>query len=327
MSSLAADLEKIRKLAYRREAWNGAVMAKFYALRERKADFPDFGLVEKVYPWMLVPLTLWAVNFQALLERLLEQIEADGMLGADWRCIVETLPPLPSSTVQQVVAQHEHDVQTGNYAMQVKAAAKFELREKALLQDAAFLAEWAALKEKFDVSLRRDYKGVIRRTFVAERGFRPEWELEQTEEDAAFRMRFDLFCQKWDLYGMQHERPLLQRLTVNLTPHGTMIFIPSWWSLDGKRDVNWSEVQTLHKARVAGKQGEKLTRNQMEQQEEAVRAAKWNEEAKKQGLRGDKRVGWVAEKMKWPLPDARRLGRLLGRARKTPGSDFGTART
>ena len=48
---------------------------------------------------------------------------------------------------------------------------------------------------------------------------------------------FDAFCMRWNLYGMQGDRPLVTKLSVNLTPHGTMIFIPAYWSFDYKRDV------------------------------------------------------------------------------------------
>lgn len=95
-----------------------------------------------------------------------------------------------------------------------------------------------------------------------------------------------------------------------------MIFIPSWWSLDPKRDLNWSEIKRLHNARVASKQGAKLTRNQMEQAAEAAKTARLDAEAKTNGLRGERRAEWVMEKLGWKSRDARKLRRVLNRAKR-----------
>lgn len=115
---------------------------------------------------------------------------------------------------------------------------------------------------------------------------------------------------------MEHDKPLLQKLTVNLTPHGTMIFIPSWWSLDPKRDLNWSEIKKLHKVRVPSKQGAKLTRNQMEQAAETKKAATLDAQASANGLKGAQRATWIMEQMKWTNQDARKLRLVLSRAKR-----------
>lgn len=73
-----------------------------------------------------------------------------------------------------------------------------------------------------------------------------------------FQAAFDAFCARWNLYGMQGDKPLTLKLSVNLTPHGTMIFIPAYWSFDAKRDMRWGAVKKLHSARALKKQGEGL---------------------------------------------------------------------
>jgi hypothetical protein len=95
-----------------------------------------------------------------------------------------------------------------------------------------------------------------------------------------------------------------------------MIVIPSWWSLDHSRDLNWPEIQKLHNARVPSRQGAKLTRNQMEQDAEPNRAARLDAEAKANGLRGERRANWVMEKLEWKNADARKLRRVLSRANR-----------
>ena len=60
---------------------------------------------------------------------------------------------------------------------------------------------------------------------------------------------------------MREDEPLVEKLTCTLTPYGTQIFIPGYWSLDAARDVNWRQIQRLHKARGIPKQGQKLAQN------------------------------------------------------------------
>jgi hypothetical protein len=73
---------------------------------------------------------------------------------------------------------------------------------------------------------------------VAERNFRPDWDFNWNRPAERFAAVLDVFCWRWQLYGMERDRPLLMKLTVNLTPLGTMIFIPAFWSFDPKRDFN-----------------------------------------------------------------------------------------
>ena len=117
-----------------------------------------------------------------------------------------------------------------------------------------------------------------------------------------FQAAFDAFCARWDLYGMQGDKPLTMKLSVNLTPHGTMIFIPAYWSFDAKRDVSWAAVKKLHGARALKKQGEALTEGLEERRANAAKLRKLDREVKRLGLRGDKKheflcdgLGWVAD--------------------------------
>jgi hypothetical protein len=198
----------------------------------------------------------------------------------------------------------------------VKAGDKYRLNEEALMKKLEFRDSWAAIKAQFDVTQYQDGKAIIRRRLVSERAFRTDWQLNWKEPEARFQAVFDAFCHRWNLYGMEGDQPLLQKLTVNLTPHGTMIFIPSWWSLDPKRDLNWPEIKQLHNARVSSKQGAKLTRNQMEQTEESERATRFDADAKARGLKGGKRTNWVMEQLKWTNKDARKLRLVLSRAKR-----------
>lgn len=102
-----------------------------------------------------------------------------------------------------------------------------------------------------------DLKGIVRRWLVQERSFHPGWDFRWETERERFQVAFDAFCHRWNLYGMENERPLLLKLTVNPTPHGLLIMILTYWSFDPKRDLNWSEINRLLEARGVPRQGPK----------------------------------------------------------------------
>jgi hypothetical protein len=313
---LKQDLRRLAELAYGRLEWSGDLVRKFHRLRKVVAKHPDLARAETALAWLFVPLTLWPINFHELCEVVHDRIAAGKPLGKDLRVLIDSLPSLPADKAQAVAAAHEHAVQCGDYDAQVKAGEKYGLREEILVGSQDFQQAWEAIKAAFDVTRYQDRKGIIRRRVAAERGFRPEWQTDWKKPAARFQAIFDVFCHRWNLYGMAGDRPLLQKLTVNLTPHGTMIFIPAWWSLDAKRDFNWRETNRLHNARVASKQGAKLTRNQIEQWAEAELAVRLYAEAKSQGLKGRERAAWVMGKLKWAIRDERKLRAVLSRAKE-----------
>ena len=315
--SLEQDLQRLSELAYRRLEWSGDLVRKLHRLREpagqQHADFPA---LESACAWLFVPFTLWPIDLHGLCAVIQERIANGKRLEPALLLLLDALPPLPGAKAQAVAAAHEHAVQRGDYDAQVKAGEKYRLLEERLMKNQQFREGWAAIKAEFDVTEHRDRKGIIRRRMVSERAFRSDWQLNWEDAGARFQAVFDAFCLRWNLYGMEDDLPLLQKLTVNLTPHGTMVFIPSWWSLDHTRDLNWLEIRKLHNARVPSRQGPKLTRNQMEQAAEAERAARLDAAARASGLKGERRADWVMEKLRWKDQDARKLRRVLSRAKR-----------
>lgn len=315
-NSLEQDLQRLSELAYRRLEWCGDLVRSLHRLRADAGEHPDFPAVERACAWLFVPFTLWPIDLHGLCTVMQERIETGASLETAIRLLLDSLPPLPGTKAQTVAAAHEHAVQRGDYEAQVKAGEKYRLLEERLMKSPQFREGWAAIKAEFDVTEHRDRKGIIRRRMVSERGFRADWELNWADADARFQAVFDAFCHRWNLYGMEGDQPLLQKLTVNLTPHGTMVFIPSWWSFDYKRDLHWREMKKLHNARVASRQGAKLTRNQMEQAAEAEKAARLDAEARAKGLKGERRAEWVMERLQWAHKDARKLRLVLRRGKR-----------
>ena len=245
--SVRSDLKRLEALAYHRLEHSKDVVRKFH--RFRRSDRPDVDHLEKLYDWLFVPITLWPIDIEGLFRAALDRVAAGKQLDKTMILLIDLLRPLPSNRTQHAVSEHEHLVHRGNYESLIRARHKYV--ESELVSNPAFQAQWSAIKAEFDVTNFADHKGIIRRHLVAERSMREHWPVRWTKTAHRFNALFDVFCQRWNLYGMQGDRPLLLKLTANLTPFGTMIFIPAYWSLDPKRDLNWRAITALHKAAVS----------------------------------------------------------------------------
>ena len=107
-------------------------------------------------------------------------------------------------------------------------------------------------------------------------------------------------------------KPLLLKLSVNLTPFSTIIEVPKYWSFDPKRDLKWGAVTKLHRMRQVKRQGPKLSLGRSARREEAERGRALWEEASRAGLKGERRKQWVMERLGWDArTDESRLRRLL----------------
>jgi hypothetical protein len=328
-SSLQSDLTRLGALAYHRLENSQDLVRKFY--RFCKTDHPDLEQLRKLYEWLFVPITLWPVDIEALFRVALSRITSGKRLERAMVLLIDLLPALPSDRTQQAVSEHEHSVQHGKYEPLIRARHKYDQIESQLGCKPAFQAQWNSIKAQFDVTKFADHKRIIRRRLVAERsmrnrgiGFQPiasaEMPMPRRSKTAdRFHAVFDVFCQRWNLYGMRGDHPLLLKLTANLTPFGTMIFIPAYWSFDPKRDVNWHAITALHKARGVPKQGPKLAANQIAARQESMRAAKlWTEAAARQ-LKGEARMRWMLKELKRdPRTDDRQLRRILAKTRDGP---------
>lgn len=200
------------------------------------------------------PPTLWPFNVLDVLGDCLTALEKGRCLNSQQCLLIDLLPPPPDDAICTAVAEHELHVQSGTYENLVRTPAKFTQTELAVCADPQLQSQWARLKAAFDVPAYRGYKGVIRRTVGAERNLRLSFSVNLRRKEDVFRAAFDAFCLRWNLYGMQHDKPLLLKLAVNLAPYGTMILIPSYWSFDQRRDIRWDAIARLHRARVPGRQ-------------------------------------------------------------------------
>ena len=307
-----ADLKRLETLAFHRKEQGTSLVRKFHALPARCQKHPDYPRLARLSRWWLTPLTLWPVDVDGFGRHILETIRKGRRLDEAARLLLDLLGEAPAEAAQQVVSKHEHAVQHGEYESLLHAPHKHNFKQSEIEHDPRLAVEWKEFKRLFDVKRYRNYKGIIRRRMVQERDFRPEFGFRWRSPEEKFREAFDAFCHRWNLYGMLGDWPMVLKMTVNLTPFGTMIFIPAYWSFDPKRDFKWQVITELHRARGVARQGAKLGLNRLERQEEARRARMLMEQAKAQGLKGDRKTLWVMTKLGWDLrTDESRLRRLL----------------
>jgi hypothetical protein len=315
-SSLQNDLKRLEALAYHRLESSKDLVRRFH--RFRRVDHRDLDRLQRLRDWVLVPITLWPIDIEGLFRAALDHAAAGKPLDKQMILLIDLLPLPPSNRTQRAVSEHEHSVQHGNYEPLIRARHKYDQIESQLSRDPMFQEQWNSIKACFDVKDFADHKGIIRRRFVTERSMREHWPFRWTKTEDRFQTVFDVFCQRWHLYGMRRDRPLLLKLTANLTPFGTMIFIPAYWSFDPKRDLNWRAITTLHKARGVPKQGTKLSANQLAGRLEATRARRLWKEVAARKLKGEARISWVLKELGWDSrTDERQLRRILAKSRGT----------
>jgi hypothetical protein len=303
------DLKKLQARAFDRAEWAEDVLRRYHAAPD--LDDAIAQQLRGLYNWMFVPTTLWPFNVQDVLEDCLAALEKGKRLNARHRLLIDLLPEPPDETICAAVADHEFHVQKGAYENQVKTQAKYAQNELAIRNDPHLRRQWARIKATFDVHAYCDHKGVIRRTMSAERNLRPSFSVNMRRRVDVFHAAFDAFCLRWNLYGMQHDEPLPLKLAVNLTPYGTMIHIPAYWSFDPKRDIRWDAIASLHRVRVPGRQGSALAEGLVERMQAAEKLRQLDRNAVRLGLKGEKKHEFICAGLGWVAgTSAKRISRL-----------------
>ena len=315
-SALDLDLEKIQVHAFDRADWAEEAIRRYH-VATAKLDGSTVKTIRALYDWMFVPTTLWPFNIQDVLDDCLSVLEKGKRLNSRHRLIIELLPEPPDESICAAVTGHEFQVQKGTYENLVKTQAKYDQNEFAIRNDPELRRQWDSIKAAFDVKAHCDHKGVIRRTMTAERNLRPSFSVNLRRPAEAFHAAFDAFCLRWNLYGMQHDEPLLLKLAVNLTPYGTMIHIPAYWSFDPKRDIRWDAIAKLHRTRVHGRQGSALAEGIAERIQNARKLRELDQEVRRFGLKGDKKHEFICRGLGWDVRTSpKRISRLRAEFKK-----------
>ena len=298
VSPLNVDLKRLQVLAYHRADGAEEALRRYHAVTP-SLTAAQARWLRRLYDWMFVPITLWPFNIQDVLEDCLAALEKGKRLTSRHRLLIDFLPDPPDETTCAAVAAHELHVQEGAYENVVRTQAKYAQNELANQSNPELQRQWKRLKTAFNVEPYRDHKGVIRRTMSAERNLRPSFSVNCRRRDDVFQAAFDAFCLRWNLYGMQNDEPLLLKLAVNLTPYGTLIHIPAYWSFDPKRDIRWEAIAKLHRARVPGRQGSALAAGLAQRMQDATKLRHLDQEARRRGLKGEKRHEFLCAGLGW----------------------------
>jgi hypothetical protein len=316
--ALHLDLKKLQTRAFDRAEWAEDILRRYHAAI-LNLDDAVVQQLRGLYDWMFVPPTLWPFNLQDVLADCLAFLEKGKRLNARQRLLIELLPEPPDETICAAVASHELQVQKGNYENLVKTQAKYSQNELSICTNPQLRRQWTRIKAAFDVQAYCDHKGVIRRTMTAERNLRPTFSVNLRRREDVFHAAFDAFCLRWNLYGMQHDEPLPLKLAVNLTPYGTMIHIPAYWSFDPKRDIRWDAIASLHRARVPGRQGIALAEGLVERMRDAKKLRRLDQKALRLGLRGEKKHAFICAGLGWVTGTSpKRVSRLRAEFKNRP---------
>lgn len=210
----------------------------------------------------------------------------------------------------EVICESEALIHEGRYEFYLRAQEKYDEYLFYLEQSEEFRNEWSLLKENFPSAVIG--KKVINRTLMPERNWVRGPGAKFTGEAEQFQALFDFLCWKYYLWGMDDDTPLLLKTSVVFTPYGTQLFIPGYLSLDPKRDLDFSKVMRLHRARRIARQGPgfSIGRRELDGLRRKARAA--DDKARKMGLKGDKRYRFSCEAIGFQDGgDYRRLRKLL----------------
>lgn len=288
-SDLGRDMDELSRLAFRRVEKVGNLLKDLHAVRAANTKHAALPALEIIRRWLLMPFTLWPVDFVGLGRHLVAEIKNNREPQPELLFLIEHVSEMPSLRAQRTIADHEHEVEKGQYEWIIKpnARLKFDAKQAGIRNNSKFRNQWKKLKAMFNIDTSGSKKRVLRRRMVQERSFRHDWDFVATDRKALFKTAFDAFCHRWNLYGMEGDEPLVLKLSVNITPHGTMIVIPAFWSFDRTRDLEWSKIMKLHRSRIAIRGGPVLSMSRIERQRLAEKTLRVWQKLKRRGLKGD----------------------------------------
>jgi hypothetical protein len=150
------------------------------------------------------------------------------------------------------IIKSEHRRRSAQFEDLYRTKEKYDGYAARVRDSREFAKDWQILKEKFPRSL-----GTGKRVLRVEQD--TKWQSDRLRAqftNPTFRDAFEFFCWKWFLDGMDGDDPIVTKLSFDITPFGTSIFIPGYWSFDPKRDIRWKELITFHQSRgVVKRQG------------------------------------------------------------------------
>ena len=295
----------------------------FRALYEAEYSAPDpvsrqhLAFVRK---WLLVPASVWPIDFCGFGKHLVWEIKNGRSLSRRVELILRMVRRFPSKAAQAIIFEHENESSSGDYGRFFKSSAKFESLQHAKEIDPLFLEDLQALHDEFNIDKKqyRDADGIIRRSLVLERNRRPDdfYITSLDEEEQEFQLAFTAFCFEHNLWGIIGNKPLLLKVSVNPTPYSVLLEIPCYLLPDFRRDFNYTAIARLLESLGAEGLGDKRARNDRERLDLALRVWQAALQAEANGLKGEDRICFITKEGGMsPNDDARKIRKLLSVAR------------
>ena len=291
---LATDQQHLSQRTFTRQK-KGCVklLNDLHALRASPKHDRYHYLLEILCAGLITPYTTWKGDFKGFGEHVCRLLKQGKRLSPQIVATIRRMADFPPEAVQFIIGENEAGVKKGNYDpfLSDSAQKKYGFYEAALLNSKEFQADFAEFCREWNLPEWYDEYRIVRRTPMGERNFRPEiWIFTGKTKKELFQYALDIFCGTWELYGVEDRNgcpyPLLQKLSINATANGLMLFIPSYWSFDFQRDINWKEFNKLQKARCGGRIGAKSAIIRMEYLANLRRITAAKEEAKALKLTG-----------------------------------------
>lgn len=309
--SLERSFKQLRGLSFRRIDACAEVLRDWFSLKSAINRHALSVQLWRVHDWLISPLTLQALDYTGLARHIVSVLRKGRDLDADLILLLTIIEGPPEPKKIDLMRQHERAVAKGLYDGLTKEPRRYEELEIQTMSDPSLRQFWNRIKSRYSGQFRPNTRGVMRRTLSRERGFDCRREFSWSRKRDRFQITFDALCYRWCLYGFEKDDPLALKLTVNPTPHGTMIFVPKGMSLAANRTFVWKAITEIHKAHGASRQGEALFQIRLQHRADCKAAKKHDAEARALGYRGKRRTDYVLGKM-GQLPNrVRWLKRLL----------------
>ena len=231
--------------------------------------------------------------------------------------VVEEWPGInhPELRDPDVLRTHERVVRDGLYEVILDAPEKYDEFERLVRTSVELRNEWSEIKQTFPEEVGA--RPIIHRSLIPERNWVRGLGADFDNDETAFQAVFDLFCWKYFLWAMKGDEPLLMKPSVVFTPFGTQIFIPGYISFDPKRDLKLGLVSKLHRARGVRRQGKGFSIGRIDRYDRAMRAAVLDAGARGKGLKGDRRLQFVADGLRIRTRgDYREISRLIAEGKR-----------
>ena len=215
---------------------------------------------------------------------------------------------------RNLLIQSEHQRRAGSFEDLYFKKEKYEGYKERVMENQEFLRDWSILKRRFRRAFRpgcRVLRSELAESCGSDRPHTPE-------QDSGFQEAFDFFCWKWFLDGVEGDQPMVTKLSFDVTPFGTSVFVPGYWSFDPKRDIEWKQLKGFHESRgTVKRQGSAFEQNRRDRQTKERLILEAAEESRGRGERGEKMIQSIIDKVGLvPNTPSAYIYRLIREAKK-----------